>query len=271
MRAALVLAAGQFGKPDPVRLVRLGALVELLHLASLLHDDVVDRAPLRRGAPTAYSAVGADRATLAGLACFALAGMEAASIGGGADVLAGRAMAGLAYGELLDVERAFDVSLSIPDYLELAERKTGDLFRLSCLLGAAEAGVPPETGQALGTFGAQAGVAFQILDDCLDLDAEGPGKLAGTDHMLGLFGAPALYALRADTSGELAAMLLSPSFGRHDLPAMREIVVASGGLAAGIALARQCYERALASLAGLAEGPSQALAEVFAQMWQDLT
>src|SRR5262249_13334414 len=138
LRSTLLGACARLGTPDPERVVRLGALVELLHLASLLHDDVIDRAATRRGGPAAHTVVGPERAVLAGLACFALAGMEAASIGEGLDQLVSGTVAGLAYGEMLDVERAFDTALSLPDYLELTERKTGDLFRLSCLLGAAE-------------------------------------------------------------------------------------------------------------------------------------
>ena len=163
------------------RLVRLGALVELLHLASLLHDDVVDRATTRRGGPAAHTVVGQERAVLAGLACFTLAGMEAASIGGGLDQIVGAAVAGLACGEVLDVERAFDTGMSVDDYLELAERKTGDLFRLSCLLGAAESGAGEAVTDALAKFGADLGVAFQVLDDCLDLRADPTDKPAGTD------------------------------------------------------------------------------------------
>lgn len=150
--AMLLRACAGFGDPDPARLARLGAMVELLHLASLLHDDVIDRADTRRGGPAAHVVVGSELATLAGLACFALAGTEAADLGGGLDRLVSRTVAGLSYGELLDVERAFDTGLALSDYLELVERKTGELFRLSCLLGAAEAQAEPETVRACPYF-----------------------------------------------------------------------------------------------------------------------
>ncbi len=254
------------------RLVRLGALVELLHLASLLHDDVVDRAATRRGGPAAHMVVGQERAVLAGLACFTLAGMEAASIGGGLDQVVGAAVAGLACGEVLDVERAFDTTMSVQDYLELAERKTGDLFRLSCLLGAAESGADEAVTDALAKFGADLGVAFQVLDDCLDLRADPAGKPAGTDHVLGLFGAPTLYALAADGSGELARILLAPRFGAADMPAVRALVAANGGLAAATALAGERYERALVALddvAGRTEpGARRSLLALAETIWQ---
>lgn len=251
LRSMLLGACARFGPADPERVVRLGALVELLHLASLMHDDVVDRAATRRGGPAAHTVVGQERAVLAGLACFALAGQEAAALGGGLDQIVGRTVAALACGEMLDIERAFDTTLSLPDYLELAERKTGELFRLSCLLGAAEAGAGPDVTLALAQFGTDFGIAFQILDDCLDFEAGDQGKPAGTDHMMGVFGAPTLCALAADGSGELATLLLSPRFSERDMPAVRALVTANGGLTAAAKLAGERYERALGALDGL--------------------
>lgn len=253
LRPMLLRACAGSGAPDPVRLARLGAVVELLHLASLLHDDMIDRAAVRRGGPAAHTVIGSELATLAGLACFAMAGMEAADLGEGAARLVSEAVAALSYGELLDVERAFDIRLMLPDYLELVERKTGELFRLCCLLGAAEGRAGPETVATLAAFGRDFGVAFQILDDCLDLVPGDTGKPSGTDHLLGLFGAPTLYALAADGSGKLAALLVSPALRVGDMGAVRELVTAYGGLDAAERLARDRYERALSTLGRLAD------------------
>lgn len=266
LRSTLLGACARVGTPDPELVVRLGALVELLHLASLLHDDVVDRAATRRGGPAAHTVVGPERAVLAGLACFALGGTEAASLGDGLDRLVSNAVTGLAYGELLDVERAFDTALSLPDYVELTERKTGDLFRLSCLLGAAAAGAGPDAAAAVAQFGAGFGVAFQILDDCLDFEADREGKPTGTDHMMGLFGAPTLYALAADRTGELAGLLLSPRFSERDMAAVRAMVTARGGLAAALSLAQERYEQALAALDGLTPASARQLLVATAQV-----
>ncbi|WP_051803077.1 polyprenyl synthetase family protein [Actinocatenispora sera] len=265
---SVLLHAAAVGATNP-HLVRLAALVELLHLASLLHDDVVDRGTSRRGAPSARATVGDELATLAGLACFALAGREAAELGDGLETVVARAAAGLAYGEILDVERAFDIDLSLPDYLELVERKTGDLFRLSCSLGAAAAGADSGTLAASGRFGAELGVAFQILDDCLDLATIESGKPVGTDHLLGLFGAPTLFALAADGTGELATLLLDPAFDRDDLPAVRAHVTASGGLAAAHELAQDRYQIALAALDGVDSPRRTSLTEVAAMIWPE--
>lgn len=270
LRPLLLRACAGPGTGDRPRLARLGAVAELLHLASLLHDDLIDQAATRRGAPAAHAVIGPERAMLAGLACLALAGMESAELGGGADRLVSESAAALSYGELLDVERAFDTGLALPDYVELVERKTGELFRLCCALGAAEAGSSPEAVRAAGEFGRCFGIAFQILDDCLDFAAEPGGKPRGTDHQLGLFGAPTLYALAADQSGELAGLLLSRRFGPGDMDAVRVLVTAHGGLAAAERLARTYYTRALSGLDGMPDPAVRHLVTgVAAAAWRD--
>lgn len=270
VRPLLLTACGRLGTPDPARLDRLGAVVELLHLASLLHDDIVDRASVRRGGPAAHVVIGQELATVAGLACFAVAGQEAAELGTAVGQLVGRTVAALSYGEILDLERAFDVSLRVADYLELTERKTADLFRLSCLLGAAEGQSEADVTEAIGHFGRHLGIAFQVLDDCLDLNPGEESKPAGTDHMLGLFGAPTLYALARDDDGQLADMLLSPAFTAADIAAVRVQVAERGGLKAAASLARQEYQLALAALDCVPAGPGRdRLVEVAGLAWRE--
>ena len=258
LRCSLVEACARYGTADPTRLERAGAIVELLHVASLLHDDVVDGSAVRRGAPAAHTVVGIEAALLAGLACFALAGTEAADLGAGASILVGRAVAGLSYGQLLDVERAFDTTLAVEDYLELVARKTADLFALCCELGAGEARVRAPVRAGLATFGTEIGVAFQVLDDCLDLEATGTDKPAGTDHLRGLFGAPTLYALRQPGAAALSELLLSSALDPTDLPRIRTEVDRLGGLVMARQLARARYDRALAALHPLGHPDGQA-------------
>ncbi|HUR01466.1 MAG TPA: polyprenyl synthetase family protein [Nonomuraea sp.] len=272
LRSTLLGAAALCGPHDPERVVRLGAVVELLHLASLVHDDVIDRAQVRRGAPAAHVVAGPELAVLAGLSCLALAGTEAADLGGGPNRVISAAVARLAQGELLDVERAFDTAYTLDDYRELVERKTGALFRLCCVLGATEARLPGPEAQALAAFGLDLGVAFQILDDCLDLarPAADLGKPVGTDHLLGLFGAPTLCALGDAPSHELAGLLLDPAFAIADLPRVRALVIAYGGMTAARDLARAAHDRALAALGTLADGAGRrALFHVAVSSWRD--
>ncbi len=259
LRSAMLTRCSGYGNADPERIARLGAVVELVHLASLVHDDIVDRAAVRRGLPTVHRAAGPGLALLAGLACLGAAGTEAADLGDDVALAVSRAVAELTLGELLDVERGFDTELPLEDYVELVGRKTGALFGLCGLLGAQESDVDTV---ALTEFGTEFGIAFQILDDCLDLEADGQDKPVGTDHLLGLFGAPTLAALRADSSGELSELLLRPSFGVEDLLKVRGLVAVHGGLDAARELANVHFGYARAALARTPEGPArQALAE----------
>jgi geranylgeranyl pyrophosphate synthase len=266
LRSGLLAACVGDAPVDPARLVRLGALVELVHLASLLHDDVVDRAALRRGRPTAHTLVGPERASLAGLAAFALAGTESAELGAGIDMLVSRTLRELAHGQLLDIERTFDTAYTLQGYLELIERKTGALFEMTCLLGAAEAARPEREVAALSLFGREFGIAFQVLDDCLDLAPGDLDKSVGTDHMLGLFGAPTLAALGADGAEALAGLLLSPDFTAGDLPAVRSLVRASGGLDRAMELAGEHLDRARAALDEVAEDARTRVLAILAEV-----
>ncbi len=211
MRSRMVAICASLGEPaDWNGVVRAGALVELLQVASLLHDDVVDQADTRRFAPAAHVSHGVESALLGGVACFALAGIEAAELGHAVNAVTARAVSDLARGEMLDVERAFDVKLSEADYLAVVEGKTAPLFRLSCQLGTTLGRCESAVGEAAAAFGADLGVAFQLLDDCLDIEDAGSGKPGGRDLALGLFGAPILCALQsAGPDRELAGLLLS--------------------------------------------------------------
>ncbi|WP_410664188.1 polyprenyl synthetase family protein [Amycolatopsis sp. lyj-84] len=268
LRSTLLSACAGYGPADADRVTAAGAVVELLHLASLVHDDLIDRAAVRRGTTAVHVAAGSDLAVLAGLSCFSAAGTEAAELGEDVALVVSRTVAELSHGELLDVERGFDTLLPLADYTELVGRKTGALFRLCCLLGAMESGVDADCRNALGEFGQELGVAFQILDDCLDLESDGADKPVGTDHLLGLFGAPTLAALRADTTGELSELLLSVSFGAPDLAEVRRLVAHHGGLETARELASVHYGRAKAALSRTVEGPARdSVTDVAEAVW----
>ncbi len=267
LRSQLVAHCASLGDARLDEVVRAGAVVELLQVASLLHDDVVDQAETRRFAPAAHVAHGVEAALLGGVACFALAGQEAAELGAVANAVTSRAVADLSRGEMLDVERAFDVELSAEDYLAVVDGKTAPLFRLSCELGAVLGGCEPDVRDAVAAYGADLGVAFQVLDDCLDIEAAGTGKPAGRDMALGLFGAPVLCALQPADDRELAGLLLSSDFGADDMRRVGELVERHGGIATARALAAERLDRALDALEAAPSGPSR---DRLAQLAQQL-
>ncbi len=172
-----------------------GVAVELIHLASLMHDDLLDGATVRRGAPSTWSEFGKDVALASGDRVFALAFRELAGEGRLRDLatLASTALA-LARGEALQRELRFDPDTSIESQLQLCALKTGSLFSASCRLGAGR------DGDSLGAYGLALGIAFQIVDDVLDCagEASETGKAPGTDLREGIPTLPLIFAAERD-------------------------------------------------------------------------
>jgi len=171
-----------------------GVAVELVHMATLVHDDLVDGARMRRGVPAAWAVFGADAALAAGDYLFACAFAELADTGDshGVTVLADACLA-LARGEALQRRQRREPDTTIDDYLTRCALKTGKLFEAACLLGSG--------GElALGCYGLALGIAFQIADDILDCagQTQETGKIPGTDLREGTPTMPLLYAAQED-------------------------------------------------------------------------
>jgi geranylgeranyl pyrophosphate synthase len=182
--------------------VAAGAAVELLHMATLVHDDVLDGSELRRGRATVFADGGRRAATATGDLLFSRAFAELAATGSDAAVAAlSAASSALARGELMQRADAFSDNVSPERYLERCRLKTASLFEASCRLGALFGGRPEQAGQ-LGTFGDRLGVAFQVLDDVLDVAGppERTGKPRGADLLDGTVTLPLILARRSDPS-----------------------------------------------------------------------
>jgi geranylgeranyl pyrophosphate synthase len=185
-------------------LVRAAVAVELVHSATLVHDDVLDMAALRRGRPTVFAAAGRQAATATGDLLFARAFSELTANGRPDEVrVLSDASSALARGELLQRADAWDASVSVERYLTRCELKTARLFQAACELGALQAGRDPVP---LGAFGRRIGLAFQILDDVLDVSgpAARTGKHRGADLLDGTITLPFILARERDP--ELAAV-----------------------------------------------------------------
>ena len=204
LRPLLVfLAAGPGEAP-----LAAGAAVELVHMATLVHDDLMDRARDRRGRESAWASHGPEAARAAGDYLFARAFAELAATGDRAAVrsLAGATLA-LARGEALQRAQTHDPETSVEDYLQRCSLKTGKLFEAACLLGSGG-------DKSLGEFGLALGIAFQIADDILDCAGETieTGKIAGTDLREGTPTLPLILAAREDASVR-AALAVGPLDG----------------------------------------------------------
>jgi geranylgeranyl pyrophosphate synthase len=182
--------------------VAAATAVELLHMATLVHDDVLDRADLRRGHPTVYAAGGRLAATATGDLLFSRAFAELVGAGSADAVRAlSAASSALARGELMQRADAWSPDVTVERYLERCRLKTASLFEASCRLGALLGGREP-LAPALGRFGERLGLAFQLLDDVLDVSGptERTGKPRGTDLLDGTVTLPLILARQTDAS-----------------------------------------------------------------------
>jgi geranylgeranyl pyrophosphate synthase len=225
LRPVLVFLCGD-GDGEDERLVGAGAAVELLHMATLVHDDVLDAAELRRGRPTVFAAAGRSAATATGDLLFSRAFAELAATGSEDAVRAlSTASSALARGELMQRADAWDANVTPARYLERCRLKTASLFEASCRLGALFGG-RPDLAPALGQFGERLGAAFQMLDDVLDVSgpAERTGKPRGADLLDGTVTLPLILARRQDPTlpGEVTTA--------KDAEAVCERIAATGAL-----------------------------------------
>ncbi len=198
------VAAGEAAGPG---VLRVAVAVELLHSATLVHDDVLDAAEMRRGRPTVVASAGRGIATATGDLLFSRAFAELRANGRADEVrVLSEASSALALGELLQRADAFDAGVTVERYLERCEYKTARLFEAACELGALEAAAPADRVAALGAFGCRIGLAFQLLDDVLDISGpvERTGKARGTDLLDGTVTLPLILAREHDP--ELAAL-----------------------------------------------------------------
>ncbi len=208
------------------QLVAAGAAVELLHMATLVHDDVLDAAELRRGRPTVFAEGGRSAATATGDLLFSRAFAELAATGSEAAVAAlSTASSALARGELMQRADAWSQDVTPERYLERCRLKTASLFEASCRLGALFGG-RPELAEPLGRFGERLGVAFQMLDDVLDVSgpAERTGKPRGADLFDGTVTLPLILARRHDSS------LSGPVRCAEEAAAVCDRIAATGAL-----------------------------------------
>lgn len=206
VRPMLTLLASHLGDPSRPQVVDAAVVVELTHLATLYHDDVMDSAPVRRGAPAAHQVWGNTVAILTGDLLFARASRVVADLGSEAVRIQAETFERLCLGQLQETVGPQPGQDPVDHYLKVLSDKTGSLIATSARLGAMFAGCDPQVLDVLIAYGEKVGVAFQLADDVIDLasDPAESGKTPGTDLREGVATLPVLLARRAAAS-ELTA------------------------------------------------------------------
>ncbi len=277
-RPLLTLLTGELGDGAARGVVDAAVVVELTQVASLYHDDVMDSAPMRRGAPSAHMVWGNSVAILVGDMLFARASARVAELGPEAVILQSKTFERMCLGQLHETMGPDDGEDQVAHYLQVLSDKTASLLSASARLGAMMAGAPKEQIEAVGAYGEKVGVAFQLADDVLDVASSGEtsGKTPGTDLREHVPTMPVLLlrqhvASDAATSDDrdLLATLDGDLSSDEALDAALERLRAHAVLAETRDLAVQWARAASAELAPLPEGPVKESLEQFAQVLAD--
>ena len=262
LRPTLVFLSARFGtRPDPEVVLNLAQSLELVHTASLVHDDIVDRADLRRNVPTVNATWGNDAALIVGDYLFAKAYALAAVLPK-PEVIAivAQTVFALCDGELNEV--TMERRLPTEDaYLERIELKTASLYAACCQGAALLTEAEPDHVAALGAFGTSLGLAFQITDDILDVvgDEADFGKTVGRDLAEGMPTLPMIYAVMEGDghSGELARRIVATEKSETEVRDLLRVIRASGGPERARRRALAFHDSAMKALASLPDRPER--------------
>ncbi|WP_078058142.1 polyprenyl synthetase family protein [Desulfurobacterium indicum] len=255
VRPGLTILSGKLFDPDDSRLIPVAIAMEYIHTATLLHDDIVDGASLRRGKPSANAVYGNDVAVLVGDYMFAQ-GVSTFATFGGVEVLqrALDAIRDMSEGELKQLEVIGKFDLSEEDYFDIIYRKTASLLSTCCEAGAIVGGADEQQKLAMRKFGEYIGYAFQLVDDAFDYvsDTQTIGKPAGNDIREGKVTFP-LISVREKLSPfekqKINHILNKDNSHQEEVDYVRKLVVEKGGVGETFNLAREYIEEAKALLA----------------------
>lgn len=206
VRPTLLLLTAQLGDAKRKAVIDAAAVVELTHLGTLYHDDVMDEAPTRRGVPTAQTIWGNSVAILTGDLLFASASKAGANLGQRAMKLQADTFERLCLGQLHETVGPSESEDAIEHYIQVLADKTGSLIAASAMLGVISSGADAAYEEPLKNYGEKIGVAFQLIDDVIDISEAGPsGKTPGTDLRAGVPTLPTLLLRKASLAGDAVA------------------------------------------------------------------
>lgn len=259
LRPGLSLIASRFGDYDEKRSVAVAASLELLHMATLVHDDVIDDSKTRRGLETLQSKYGKDYAVYIGdyLFCVVFKLLSVHSTSLSSIQIDSRAMEKICLGEIDQMNSRFNLEVTTKGYLKRISGKTAELFALSLLSGAKESGVPDKMCRIFYEIGHNIGMAFQIMDDILDYtsDENTMGKPVYSDIMQGLYNLPLIYALNEDRNS--FESLLKENLTKERIKDIVNLVIEMGAVDKAKNLAQKYINKSYKLVEKLPNNPSK--------------
>ena len=246
--AFLILSAKLCGYDGDAHIPLAGA-IEFIHTATLLHDDVIDNAEVRRGNPSANTLWGNEASVLVGDFLFSRSFSMMVEVGDMRVLeIVAQATTHLAEGETLELVKTADLETTEEENLELIVQKTASLISAATRVGAVLGGAPPEQEEALAEYGLQVGIAFQLVDDCLDYagQAEALGKGVGVDLREGKVTLPLIHTLKNCTQEErrrIRDVMLAEELDQRGLGQVLDLVQKYGGISYTMGRAREYVER----------------------------
>ncbi|WP_228800109.1 polyprenyl synthetase family protein [Nocardia farcinica] len=260
-RPLFTILTGQLGpRPTDPALITAGTVVELVHLATLYHDDVMDEATMRRGAPSVNSRWGNNIAILAGDYLFAHASRLTSTLGPDAVRIIAETFAELVTGQMRETMGARESQDPVEHYLRVVWEKTGSLIAAAGRFGGTFSGADTAHIERLARLGDAVGTAFQISDDIIDISSasEQSGKTPGTDLREGVHTLPVLYALREEgaEADRLRTLLDHPLHSDDEVAEALELLGRSQGMVLAKEKLQYYADQAYAELAALPSGPA---------------
>ncbi len=265
-RPMMVALSSHLGDTRGDAIAEAGVIVELVHLATLYHDDVIDEATARRGTPSANLRWDNTVSILTGDYLFARASELSADLGVEVTRIMAQTIAQLCEGQIMEVQGSFgalppdvpQLDATVEHYLRVIGGKTASLIASSCRLGALLSGCSDEEVEAATTYGWNAGLAFQLSDDLLDISSEheDSGKTPGTDLLEGVRTLPVLFALDDDTDGELTKLVeIGPELTPEQVARALELLRGSDAMERARGVAGDYVETAVEQLGLFGDRP----------------
>lgn len=266
LRPAFVLIGSEFGeRKETHKLHQLAASVEILHSATLIHDDIIDQAKMRRGQASIQSKYSKEYAVYMGDFLFSQCFMMLAEYDVSPKVLKhmAKGINVVCRGEMLQNALRYRDDISTRNYLKIITGKTAALFAASLAVGAKESGADEKTVKSLGKIGGHIGMAFQLIDDLLDYEsnAEALGKDVQGDILKGYYSLPMIKTFRSEYGKEMKSLMANKLLNKEDIRHLIELSKLSGGVEETRQLAKKYTDKALKEVSTLPSGRGKALLE----------